>query len=64
MNWIPFIPEEDEFRISYTGGTAVTARAEGKRFEQRVILPAPAVVARIAPIAILRVCFTVDNAEK
>ena len=45
MNWIPFIPEEDEFRISFTGGTAVTARAEGKRFEQPDILPTSAPVA-------------------
>ena len=25
MNWTPFIPEEDESRISYTGGTADAA---------------------------------------
>ena len=31
MNWIPFIPEEDESRISYTVGTAVAVRRDKRQ---------------------------------
>ena len=33
MNWTPFIPEEDEYRISYTVSMAVAAVDEGDDVE-------------------------------
>ena len=39
MNWTPFIPEEDEFRISFTGCIADAAANEGGSVDyQRSIL--------------------------
>jgi hypothetical protein len=36
MNQTPFSPEEDEYRISYTGGTAVTALIECNQRRVRI----------------------------